>query len=247
MFSCVRYGIENQLIWTKRRRSPATTYAAPIWTSRASWAQRLPPIRFVCVCVPGEPSSSCCPLMQDQNPNEASSAASWVCSQEDCIGLAACPRGEAVRLQLLYQLYFGRKPKIDQAITLKWKRGPKKETIQIRGTVAHVGPIRKQPGNWIGIATTSAVGVCDGTLDNLTYFCAAPGCACFVPYDGNIEAGGEPSIAMACGQRVRLPIQNKICVGKIAYLGPIFGGTESWIGVALDTPSGYCNGTVDGV
>ena len=113
--------------------------------------------------------------------------------------------------------------------------------------MAHVGPIRKQPGNWIGIATRSAVGVCDGTLDNLTYFFAAPGCACFVPYDGNIEAGGEPSIAMACGQRVRLPIQNKICVGKIAYLGPIFGGTESWIGVALDTPSGYCNGTVDGV
>ena len=55
------------------------------------------------------------------------------------------------------------------------------------------------------------------------------------------------SIAMACGQRVCIPIREKNCTGKIAYLGPVQGGAERWIGVVLDMPNGYCDGTVDGI
>ena len=41
-------------------------------------------------------------------------AASWFCQQENCIGLDACPRGNSVRVQLLFQKYFGDKPQLEK-------------------------------------------------------------------------------------------------------------------------------------
>jgi hypothetical protein len=174
--------------------------------------------------------------MQAVQPGE------WIVRGSECIGFEGVPDGADVVVKLLYKYYYGGEPNLDQHVAVV-RQGAR----AVRGRIAYIGQLKDRSGTWVGIALNRVVGDCDGTISELTYFNGDIGKAVFAPCTIPIAEAEEPPFSIVCGRRVRIQVRGQLCKGCIAYVGPLQGGDDTWVGVALDTPAGYCNGTVYGV